>query len=262
MATSQRRRRLIVSGLLGGSATLALPSTALLAWWNAYRDVYADTGLTTPAADGGAVAGWKDQGSSALHVTQNTAGDRPIYRKSVAALNNKPAVEFVSNDFLIRTGLSGAIIGNLNVYSIYVVFVSSDSIAAAYFYSEGNSGSATQFAAARHNLNAYEAFHRDDASVSANPTGGTTAANGAKHLLTIRRIASNSWSVRADGVQVATAANAPTTTTINQVALGVLARNTNSLFYIGHLAQVACYSADNFATIEPLLAAHYGIALP
>lgn len=245
-----------------GVPYINLPSTNQLAWWSANRGVWSDTGLTTPAQNGGTVAGWSDQGPSGYHVTQSTAGDRPLYATAVAALNGRPAVQFVSSDFLIKTGLSGAIVGNLNTYTIYVVFQTTDTVSAAYMYSEGNNSTATQFAAVRHNLQAVEGFHRSDASVSANPTGGTTAANGKAHILTLRRIASNSWAVRQDGVQVGTAATAPGTTTINQVALGCLARNTNGQFFTGYIGQIALYSADNFATIEPVLAGFYGIQLP
>ena len=233
-------------------------TSGLLAWWDAERDVYSDTSLTTAITDGGSVAGWRDQGSSGYHVTQSTAGDRPVYRRSVAAFGGKPAVEFAL-DYLIRTGLSGAVIGNLNTYTVFVVFATS-AAATAYMYSEGNTGSATQFAAVRHNIAAVEGFHRSDASVSANPTGGTTANNGAVHLLTLRRIASNSWAVRQDGTQVGTASNAPGTTTINQLAIGALARNTIGLQFTGHIAQVLLFNTDNFSTIEPIIKSYYGIA--
>lgn len=258
---------MLVLGVLGGGGgpvpLAAIAATNPLAWWDASRDLYTDTALTTPAADGNSVAGWKDQAASAYHVTQSTAGNRPVYRASVAALNNKPAVQFTaaSSHYLIRTALAAAIAGGLNTYSIYVVYATSSSHL-GYHYSEGKSDAAAQFAASRVNLGAGEGFHRDDASVSANPTGGTTAGNGAKHIQTIRRIASNSWAVRQDGTQLGTASNTPTTTTINQVLIGALGRSTISLFFDGYISQVIVSNSDNFATIEPILAAYYGITLP
>jgi hypothetical protein len=263
-----RRARVLMTAMSGGVMTAAqftglMAATSPLAWWDANRDLYTDTGLTTPAVDGNAVAGWKDQRPSAYHVTQATAGNRPVYRASAAALNNLPAVQFTaaSSHYLIKTALAGAIIGNLNVYSIYVVYATSTSHL-GYQYSEGRSSNANPFAASRVNFGAAEGNHRDDALVNSNPTGGATAGNGAKHIQTVRRIAAGSWAVRQDGVQLGTSAITPTTTTIDQVAIGALVRNTISIFFDGFISQVIVSNSDNFATIEPILAAYYGIALP
>jgi hypothetical protein len=68
--------------------------------------------------------------------------------------------------------------------------------------------------------------------------------------------------LRLDGVEVGTDTDNVGATSINQVAIGCFARVTNSQFYVGHVAQIAAYSADNFAAIEPLLASFYGITLP
>lgn len=247
-------------GAGAGAAVLSLPSTNRLAWWNANRDVYSDTGLTALATDGGTVGGWKDQNDT-NHVTQGTAGDRPVYRAGVAALNNKPAIEFVSSDFLIKTGMAAGLVANLNVYSIYVVFATtSGSLITPY--SEGNSGAATPFVTTNVNAAQVTYSHRDGVGTIASGGGGAAANNGAKHLITVRRIASNSWAMRLDGVEVNTSSNAPGSTSINQVAIGTFARVTNTQFFVGHIAQVALYNADNYTVIEPLLAREYGINLP
>lgn len=263
MRTSMKESTVLGDDLTPAKFASLIAATSPLAWWDANRDLYKDVTLATATADGEAVAGWKDQSGTGYHATQSTAGNRPVYQANVPALNNKPAVKFTaaSSHYLIRTGLSGSIIGNLNTYTIYVVHAALSSHV-GYYYAEGKSDAPTQFAAIRQNLGAAEGFHRDDASTSANPAGGTTAANGAVHIQTVRRIASNSWSVRQDGVQVGTSAVAPTTTTINQIAIGALVRTTVNLFFDGYIAQVIATNADNFATVEPILAAFYGIRLP
>lgn len=254
-----RRRLLAATALGGGAGVLILPPAAQLAWWDANRGVYEDTGLTDLCEDGDGVAGWADQ-VGVNHVTQSTAGDRPIYRASVAALNGRAAIEFVSSDYLSRT-IAAGLVANLNAYTIYAV-IAQTTVGIGYLYSEGNSGAAAPIVGARVNGILSEGAHRDDASTLANPSGGATTNNGAKHLITLRRISSNSWSVRLDGAQVGTAANAPTTTTVDRLSIGVRVANTVASFVTGHIAQVALYSSDNFATVEPLLAAYYGITLP
>lgn len=241
---------------------LSLPNTNLLAWWDANRDIYSDTGLTTPAANGAGVGGWKDQGGGAYHVLQATAGDRPIYRTSVAALNNKPAVEFVSNDYL-RATIAAAIAGNLNVYNIFCVFTSTNSASTGYLYCEGRSTSLTPRVSTRITNGLGQSSHVDDAATDAAPSKAGTYGDGVKHLLTCRRTASNNFIVRVDGVASAANTNAPGATTIDRVAIGARTRNNaQDSFVAGHIAQIAVYGADNFATIEPLLAAEYGITLP
>lgn len=235
-------------------------STAnLLAWWDAERDVYSDTGLTTAVADGGTVAGWRDQGASGYHVTQSTAGDRPVYRRSVAAFGGKPAVEFVSSDLLTRTGLSGAIVGNAIPHTAYIIYATS-SASLVTMYSEGNSGAATPFVGVNISPPTATFSYRDGVGVIASGGGGSNAANGSVHLVTVRRSAATSWALRFDGSQVVTDTDNVGTISINQVALGCFARTTNSQFFVGHIAQVLLYGADNFATIEPILKSYYGIA--
>lgn len=251
-------------GMSAAQFAAMIAATSPLGWWDANRDLYTDTSLTTRVVNSGdTVAGWKDQGSGVNNVLQSTAGNRPVYRTSVAALNDKPAVQFTaaSSHYLIKTALAGSIIANLNIHTIYVVYVAA-SVHTGYMYAEGRAGSAVPFASSRINNNAAEGNYRDDASVPANPTGGTTAANGARHLQTVRRIAAGSWAVRQDGAQVGTASTTPTTTTIDQVAIGALARNTIALFFDGYIAQVIVSNTDNFATVEPILAKFYNINLP
>lgn len=261
---SLAKRAVVLGGQHASGLSALIPTDGLLAWWNAESGVWSDTGLTTPAVDGGAVAGWSDQSASGYHVTQAGATERPIYRASVTAFGNKPGVEFVSSDYLIRTGLSAPVIGNLNTYSVYAVFSTTAVANNGHMYGEGHNTLGNPRAGVRNNGAQAEGWHASDASVVANPPAtGQNVATGVVRLLTFRRGTSNEFSIRLDGTQRGTSTAAPGTTSINQLALGAVPRTTPAatyLYYIGFLAQVLIYSADNFATIEPILKAHYGIA--
>jgi len=76
-----------------------------IAWHTVF---WAEDPNWTPPADGAAVAQWDDASGNAHHASQATAANRPLYRASVAGLNNKPAVEFDgSNDFLLSPTFAG-----------------------------------------------------------------------------------------------------------------------------------------------------------
>jgi hypothetical protein len=249
----QVSKRPTLKQLLKGNAL-----TGLLAWWDAERSVWSDTGLTTRANNGDAVAGWSDQGSSGYHVTQSVSGDRPIYRQSVPAFGGKPGVQFVSSDVLTRESLSSAVVANLTTYSIYVIFATTAAVLAT-MYSEGRTASSVPFVSVNHS-SAVVAFDcRDDASVRALGSGGSLANNGAVKLVTLRRAAATDWSLRLNGTQVATDADNVATTTINRLAIGAFARNTITQFFTGHIAQVLLYNTDNYLTVEPILRSYYNV---
>src|SRR5690606_28584634 len=130
-----------------------------------------DTGLTDIVENDDLVAGWADLPGNGHHVTQATSGDRPVFRNSISLLNNIPAIEFVSSDYLFRTVSSG-ILANLNVYNAHIVYRTT-STDAGVLYGETNTATGTaRYAIARLNLTnsgRQEWFHTDDASVQARP---------------------------------------------------------------------------------------------
>lgn len=84
----------------------------LMGWWD-FSDptqMFTDTGLTTPVtADGDAIAGVTDKSGQANHLTQGTAGNRPLYK--VNRINGWPTALFDNtNDFLSRTTYTGGAI--------------------------------------------------------------------------------------------------------------------------------------------------------
>jgi hypothetical protein len=78
-----------------------------ISWYAAYWA--SDPDWTAPA-DGGALdSGWRDGSGNARTITA-TGGNRPLYRATTTALNNKPSVEFDGvNDYLKLGSLSQAV---------------------------------------------------------------------------------------------------------------------------------------------------------
>lgn len=83
---------------------------SLKQWLKADSGVYSDAGVTL-ATDGGTIAQWNDQSGNGVHLTQGTAGNKPLYRASGFHTNSLPSVDFDgTDDFLFNTlDYSGAI---------------------------------------------------------------------------------------------------------------------------------------------------------
>jgi hypothetical protein len=104
---SKGRYRAAVGAPVGGAGSAAAPFTAdsvanLAHWYKPELDVlFQDSGMVTPvASDGDPVGAWVCQIVGADEILQATPGARPAYRASVAAFNNRPALQFDGDDFL------------------------------------------------------------------------------------------------------------------------------------------------------------------
>lgn len=83
----------------------------------AWHHVYWADNPADAFVNGAAVATWQDGGSNNVDLSQASAGSRPIFRSSVAALNGKGGVEFDgSNDVMTSGGFT-----DLGSYSVVVV---------------------------------------------------------------------------------------------------------------------------------------------
>jgi len=250
------------SNTLTRTAGLILLSADLLYLFDpASAYVYADAELTTPAANGGAVRGLKDRSTNAYHLTQaGVAGLCPTYRDSVAVFGNRPALEFDGGDYLSKTGLS-SILGNLTTYSLYVVFASTNGVDKTMM-SEGNSGNDTPWLSVLYAGSAgkMRPFHVGDGGAYSAPLDPSTFNNnGIVKVLSFRRNGNNFSSYINNWTGVVASTTDPGTTTLDQLCLGGLLRIAFASGYIGQIALVAAYSADNYATIEPILQAYFGM---
>ena len=80
-----------------------------IGWHTAF---WAEDPAWSHPADGVAVSQWDDATGNARHAIQTaTPGRQPLYRSSVAALNSKPAVDFVSADALSTATWTGIALG-------------------------------------------------------------------------------------------------------------------------------------------------------
>ena len=68
-----------------------------IAWLHAF---WAEDPAWTHPANGAFVSSWRDAGTAAADAVQGTAGSQPIYNAALAALNNRPAVQFNASHFL------------------------------------------------------------------------------------------------------------------------------------------------------------------
>jgi len=253
-----------VVGIPLGGDDIVCPFPAanrLAEWWAGDGSAVYSKRVAT-GGDNSPVTGWTDETSTYTPV-QTTTGNQPTYKKQVAALNNRSAVLFATDDYLIATVAAG-IIANRNVYTIYTVLTCTN-VSSAYVYAEGAVASATPLARLGVSVGAggdVTPQHRDDAATLMSfSTAASLIADGAKHLITLRRIAADSWNVRVDGVSRGTSTTAPGTTTINRITLGCRA-NAPALFLNGNLALVRCSNADDATVMEPLIATYYAITLP
>lgn len=193
--------------------------------------------------DGNAVSSMRNQ-SGGGDPAQATSSKRPIYRASVAVLNNRPAVQFDGTDDFLNIDVAntaqpfkllcvGALSASAGVVRSALGFdVGSERIGA----SAGNvwvlnSGSALASATA---INT--AGHIFDATV-----------NGASSSLTL------------DGTVIASG-NAGSSV-LNLFTLGAAGTGTSS-FWIGHLAFAAAFAAAaDLSSLRSALAAFYGITV-
>lgn len=238
-----------------------LPTTGLLALWYAGAGDGALSYVTTDG-DGQPASAWPDTVASVSPA--NTGGNRPTYRQSVAAFNNRGAVQFVaaSSQYLLLSVASG-IVANLNTYSLYIVF-SASGTAAGHMYGESRSSSTNPLVAAVVNQTAagrIRSFHRSDAAtagVTADISSGSGFNDGAMHILTMRRSASNAFTLYGDGTSLGTSSNTPVTTTIDRLAFGRYNPGAGGFAYFnGYLAAIIAYSTDNRGDVEPILNEHY-----
>jgi hypothetical protein len=249
-----------VEAASAATAAVGLPTANLLAWW------YGGDGGGQPdeiSITGGAVTALADKSANGYDLTKAGAGTL-TYEEAVSGVG-RGAIVFPGTAYLVRT-IAQAILANQTPFTLYIVFSTTDTTVGTTPYCEAKNGSSTQLFRPTVNPSAAGRMgfqHRDDASVMAAGTSTNISANnGAVHVLTWRRITANQYDLRMDGVSVTTAVTAPGTTTVDRIALGAFIRTTVDSYFTGKLFTVACYGADNYADIEPLLGVHYGVTMP
>lgn len=231
-----------------------------LAFW------YAGDGASIPAqmngaTDGGAVTTWDDLSANGYHVTQAGAASlKPTYDQSNAAFNDRGCLTFDGGDYLSRN-VAAVPTGGLTTFNIIAVVSTVTAATQACFYSEGNSAETGlyEFAITGPTVATAVGFRHQ----SSGPTleGGANFNNGAVKIVTIRKITTSSYSLRLNGVEVDTKSTNGSITG-DRIAIGCLLRAAASNNWVGNSAAYLLFNSDIYATVEPLLAEHYGITLP
>lgn len=227
---------------------------------------YAGDGENVPAqmnsaTDGGSVTTWSDLGSEGNDVSQSTPSARPTYDLSNPAFNNRGCVTFAAaNSQYLGCTLSASVLGSLTTFNVIAVFVGDTPAAEAMFWSEGNSLTNSYnrlgYANPTGGING-----RQLGGTGVLMTGGTGADDGNIHVAVMRRISTNSYELRLDGVQVDTdSGNAGGD--MDRLAIGANLRATAALFLNGSIALAAVFDTDVYAQAEALIAEHYGMTLP
>ncbi len=91
---------LIIDPYRFGSATF---DPSLITWYAAW---WASDPLWSNPGDGNLVSSWRDLSGNARDVTQGNSTYQPTYRASYASLNNQPAVEFGTTQYIATGNLT------------------------------------------------------------------------------------------------------------------------------------------------------------
>jgi hypothetical protein len=199
-------------------------------------------------ADGAAVAQWDDMSGNGRHATQATGTAQPLWRASVAALNNKPAIDFVSADFLKTATWTAVALPN----SI-VVIAHLRTAAANLNFTDGFDSSHRAYVGTW-STSAWCLY----AGAAVQGSAGNTAA----HLLVGLTATSPNAALEVDGV--VTTGNAGSNTN-NGLAIGC-SFNSSGGFFAGEIAFVGFYAGDvrahaNWSGFEGWVTSQYGITI-
>lgn len=201
--------------------------------------VWAGDPAWTNPGDGNAVSSWRNGGSVGGDPAQATATAKPTFRASVAALNNRPAVEFDGGDSL-----------NFDVADIAIPFYA---VAVGVLSGSGVARTMLGFStttALRLGCSAGNAWFASDGTALA---AGTTDSNA--HVLEAVLNGASS-SLRLDGTQIASGAGG--NTGLARFVIG--ASNGNN--WLGHIAFAAIYSGSSRdANLARALGYNYGITV-
>lgn len=200
-----------------------------------------DASWTNPG-DGNQVSSWRNE-SGAGDAVQATSGDQPIYRSSTAAYNDKPTIEFVSNDRLVLSTAIGAdfqVVAVANMTSNNQRIIGFDSGSG----SDGiGRGSGTTWVYVSPNTNVI--------------SGGTGDAN--PHIFVAYSDGGGTSEFFLDNTSLGTVATGSATSDI--ITLGCPGDQTTR-FQTGHIAYVGYYAlADDVSGLVSALADHYGITI-
>jgi hypothetical protein len=223
-------------------------------WVKSDTGVYTDAGVT-PATHGQSVQQWNDQSGNGRHLTQATAGNRPVYQTSANTLNALPSLQFSSGSsqfFNIPDFLAAGAVAAAEIFAVFRKSVDPPaSSTSSGFWRFGSSGTLSAHAPAT-NGRIYEAFgstsrhgreaglgmdghdgieHYDDFSGTTDPDGIAVYNVHA---------ASNDYAVREGLGRVMYTSS---TNTVGWTTAPTLGRSVNASFHSGWWAELFLFTA-------------------
>jgi len=230
--------------LAGVSSAVAGYDPLSIAWHSAY---WAEDPNWTNPGDGNAVTTWADASGNGRSVTQATGTKRPIYRSSVAGLNNQPAVDFDGTDDFLESG--SAFTATTGTLTKVIVLQLKTVVDNRHIFSWGSSGSRADIAV----VNAATDWQTFAPSTQVN--GGTPNTSG--HIL-FATYGTSVANLNEDGVSFGSGSNTPSLSTHTLGAYSGGSNNSNvyiafAALYVGNLsagdrADMLAWSQDHYGT--------------
>lgn len=232
--------------LLGTTAWSPASISGLTSWQRADKDVYQDSGLTTPAtADGDPVGGWVDQTGNGNHLVQSTGASRPVLKLTV--VNGRNAVRFDGvDDYFLRNVQSS------DEYTIAVALKFSGTGGLYYVVKNGTGANGHEMA------NNSGTFFLQNTGVAAQNDGATGTDIA---IWSARRSAADGADLRKDGAARAiTNGAAPIISPTTQMLVGAY---TGGLFtYLGDMCEICIWNKKltdaEIALVESYLNLRWG----
>lgn len=244
-----------------------LPSADRFFIYYAGDGLTADAAFVTTAGDGQPVDALVDVVNPTFNLT-GAGAVRPTY--DIDGLNGRAALVFGGAHYLAK-GLTNLQVetqmSNSTEYAFYAVASVPDPGSAAqaiYTEGRGSSGGVLGFAARiAKPVSTFQAEVYITGTPAKNLVGGAIAP-GAPALITVTR-ASGTLKLRLNGVEVGSVAMDPASVTnlANNRAMGVWFMFIKQSYLVGKVGFSGRWATlTDLATIESVLASHYGIALP
>lgn len=232
--------------LLGTTAWSPASISGLTSWQRADKDVYQDSGLTTPAtADGDPVGGWVDQTGNGNHLVQSTGASRPVLKLTV--VNGRNAVRFDGvDDYFLRNVQSS------DEYTIAVALKFSGTGGLYYVVKNGTGANGHEMA---NNSGTYFLQNTGVAAQNDGATGTDIA------IWSARRSAADGADLRKDGAARAiTNGSAAIISPTTQMLVGAY---TGGLFtYLGDMCEICIWNKKltdaEIALVESYLNLRWG----
>lgn len=225
------------------------PLTAIT--WEAV--FFAEDGDWMNPGDGNAVSQWDDASGNSRHASQVTSGKRPIYRSSVAALNNKPALDFTRASQQSLSTASWTLAQTLS----YVAVANLDATAGENYLLHGGSA-ASPLIGDTNSSNKWQMY----AGTTVRESAG--APDTAGHLFTWVYAGASSVAYL-DGTSIISGASPGTTGIAAGLNIGKFA-TAETANWDGAIAFVGVYAGDitahaQYANLKTFFAAHYNLTV-